>query len=56
MLCTGIGARSDKALECFEKSLATARELKNLKGEEISLSSVGLVYEDWGQYDKAEDY
>ncbi len=43
-------------MEYYEKSLAIVRELKDRKGEGRTLNNLGLVYADWGQYEKALEY
>jgi len=43
-------------VEYYEKSPTIARELKDRKGEGTTLNNLGIVFKDWGQYDKAVDY
>jgi tetratricopeptide (TPR) repeat protein len=47
--------RRDKALECFEQSLAISREITNRQGEANALSALGRVYDSLSQYGKAID-
>ena len=43
-------------MEYYEKSLAIARKIGDVKGEGITLNNLGIVYQDWGQYAKAMEY
>ena len=45
-----------KAVEYYEKSLQIKRKIGNVKGESITLNSLGIVYYCWGQYAKAVEY
>jgi len=46
----------DKALDCYERSLAIADELGNKRGNGMNLGNIGYVYWNKGDYDKAMDY
>ena len=46
----------DKAIECYEKSLAISREVKNFLEESHMLSNIGILCKDFGQIDKAIEY
>jgi CHAT domain-containing protein/uncharacterized protein HemY len=45
-----------KALEYFEQALQIYREIQDVKGEGITLGSMGFAYSHIGEYQKALDY
>ena len=46
----------DKAVECYAKSLAMQKALKDTSGAASTLHNLANVYRAWGQYDKAVKY
>jgi tetratricopeptide (TPR) repeat protein len=44
------------AIEHFEKSLTTARQMNDWQGEGNSLGNLGLAYRDLGQMEQAKQY
>lgn len=47
---------NQKALNCFNQSLALRRGLGDTRGEAITLSNIGLVYSDVGEHQEALNY
>ena len=45
-----------KAVQKYEEALRIFKKIGNVKGEGNTLTCLGLVYKDWGQYAKAVEY
>ncbi len=49
-------SRYNEALQVWEQALRIYREIRDYKGEAISLNNLGLAYDSLGQYQKAIDF